>query len=241
MTPRPWTVLPHGPLEDHLSNLKSVQGTLPQGHMVRRMSVARLADGRLAFYNAVPLGEPDMQRLEAWGSPAILYVPNRFHRLDIHAFKQRYPQLRLFCSRGARARIDQAAPVDGTQEDLPSNGEVQWIPLRGTKADEAVMLVRHSGQASLCFGDAVMNLPHLRGIDGLLFRLIRSTGAPKVTPLTKMVLVENKPALADHLRELAALPGLTRLIPSHGDLIETDASAVLRQIADALHPPAVAK
>jgi hypothetical protein len=237
MTPRPWTVLPHGPLEDHQPNLKSVHGELPRGHVGRRMSVARLADGRLAFFNGVPLRESEMQTLEAWGTPAILYVPNRFHRLDVHAFKQRYPQLKLVCSRGARPRVSEVAEVDGTQEELPSSDDVQWIPLRGTKADEAVMLVRHDGQVTLCFGDALMNLPHLGGIEGLALRLIRSTGSPKVTALAQWALVASKPALADHLRELADLPGLRRLVPSHGGIIETDAPAVLRQAADRLHAP----
>jgi hypothetical protein len=239
MPPRPWTVLPHGPLEDLQPNLKGVRGSLPHGRLGRYMSVARLTDGRLAFYNAVPLGEPDMQRLEAWGTPAILYVPNRFHRLDLHAFKQRYPELKLFCSQGARARVEQAAPVDGTQDELPSSGEVevQWIPLRGTKADEAVMQVRFGTQTTLCFGDAVMNIPHLGGFEGLVLRLLGSSGVPKVTFIAKLALVKSKAELADHLRELATLPGLTRLVPTHGDIIDTDAPAVLRKIADVLHRP----
>jgi hypothetical protein len=237
MSARPWTVLPHGPLEDHQPNLKSVRGELPRGHVGRRMSVARLADGGLAFFNGVPLGDSEMRALEAWGTPAILYVPNRFHRLDIHAFKARYPRLKLICSTEARPHVEKAAAVDGSHDDLPSSGDVQWIPLRGTKANEAVMVVRHGGQTTLCFGDALMNLPHLGGFEGTILRLIGSTGSPKVTPLAKWAVVKDKATLADHLRELAALPGLNRLIPTHGGTVERDAPGVLRRVADNLHPP----
>jgi hypothetical protein len=202
------------------------------------MSVARLADGRLAFFNGIPLREPEMQKLEAWGAPAILCVPNGFHRLDIHAFKERYPKLGVFCPKGVRGRIAEVVAVEGTIEDLPRGQGIDWVSLRGTKPGEMAMLVRDGSSSSLCFGDALMNLPHLPGLDGLLFRLIRSTGTPKVTPLAQFTLVESKPALADHLRELSASPGLARLVPSHGNVVETDASGVLRRAADILHAAA---
>jgi hypothetical protein len=200
------------------------------------MSVARLADGRLAFFNGVPLREPEMQKLEAWGTPAILCVPNGYHRLDIHAFKDRYPKLAVFCPKAIRARIAEVVAVEATTEDLPRHQGIDWVSLRGTKPGELAMLVRDGATSSLCFGDALMNLPHLPGLDGLLFRLIRSTGTPKVTPLAQFALVESKSALADHLRELSASPGLNRLVPSHGNVVENDASGVLRRAADTLHP-----
>ena len=74
--PRPWTVLPHRPLEQHEDNLWSVDGSLPFGHMRRRMAIVRLGDGRLVFHNAIPLADDAMRALEAWGDPAILIVPN---------------------------------------------------------------------------------------------------------------------------------------------------------------------
>jgi len=43
--------------------------------------------------------------------------------------------------------------------------------------------------------------------------------------------VRDAGALAAHLERLAATPGLCRLVPSHGDLVEGDAGAVLRQVA----------
>ena len=70
------------------------------------MMIARLADGRLAFLNAVPLGEEAMRELERWGTPAFLCIPARFHTLDVAPFKARYPQLRVLARRGiSPARI----------------------------------------------------------------------------------------------------------------------------------------
>jgi hypothetical protein len=91
--PRPWTVLPHEGIDKLEENLWVVSGALPRAVTNRRMSVVRLADGRLLFHNAIPLREDAMREIEAFGHPAVLVVPNRFHRLDIHAWKQRYRDL----------------------------------------------------------------------------------------------------------------------------------------------------
>src|SRR6266702_2370426 len=95
--PRPWTVLPHGPLEKLEPNLWAVEGTIrmPAGELSRRMCIARLGDGRLLLMNGVPLREEAMREVEAFGKPSFLLVPNGYHRLGIAAFKQRYPQLRV--------------------------------------------------------------------------------------------------------------------------------------------------
>src|SRR5207253_2809342 len=93
-----------------------------------------------------------------------------------------------------------------------------------SRAGEAVFVVQSGGHASLLFGDTMMNLPHLPGLDGLLFRLLGSTGSPRVTLIAKLAIVGDKRALRADLERLAALPGLERIVPSHGFVIERDAA-----------------
>ena len=81
--PRPWTVLSHAPLEKLQANLWSVESALPKSPIRRRMGIARFADGRLLFLNAIPLDEPSMKEIEAWGTPAFAMAGNGFHRLDL--------------------------------------------------------------------------------------------------------------------------------------------------------------
>lgn len=87
---------------------------------------------------------------------------------------------------------------------------------------------------SLLFGDTVMNLPHLPGLEGLLLRLIGSTGGPRVTRLSGLATVGDRRALAAHLDRLAATPRLVRLVPSHGAIVSDRAGEVLREVAAAL-------
>src|SRR6185369_11926380 len=145
--PRPWTVLPHDPIQKLEENLWTVAGRLPHGPMNRRMSVVRLADGGLLFHNAVPLEERAMAEVEAFGRPAFLVVPNGFHRLDLHAFRARYPALRVLCPAPVRRRVEAIAEVDGGWELLPRDGGVEAVPLAGSRSGEAALVVRSAAGA----------------------------------------------------------------------------------------------
>jgi hypothetical protein len=234
-SPRPWTVLPHGPVEHLDENLRAVTGSLPGNPMARRMAVVRLGDGRLVFHNAVPLDEPAMRALAAWGRPAFLVIPNRFHRLDVHAFRARHPGLAVLCPAPARRHVEKVVRVDGSLDLLPADPGLEAVPLEGTRSGEAVLLVRsQAGRATLVFGDALMNLAHRPGAMGLLLRILGTSGGPRVTPVFRRLVVSDRRALASHLSRLAGTPGLSRLLVSHGEDVATAAPAVLRAVAEGL-------
>ena len=231
-----WEPHPHGAIEKHADNLWSVQGTLPPSPLPRRMVVVRLQDGRLVIHSGVALDDEHMAELEAWGRPAILVVPNRFHRHDAAAFKVRYPQLRVLCPSVARDAVAQVVAVDGSVDELNSESTLVVFTLPSCKAGEVALIVRHAdASASAVLTDAVFNLPHLPGFGGLVMKLIGSTGGPRVTKLGKMLMVDDNAGFAAGLRELAMVSGLRRLLPAHGEVIEGDVAARLRDIADRLH------
>ncbi len=61
-----------------------VEGDLPGNNGTRVMTIVKLKDGSLLVHNAT-----------AFGEPAILVVPNGYHRLDSKVFKKRYPKLKV--------------------------------------------------------------------------------------------------------------------------------------------------
>jgi hypothetical protein len=228
---RAWIVQPHDAFEKHDPALWSVRSQLGEASSIRRrMFIARFADGRLAFFNAVPLREEAMRELEAFGTPAFLCIPAAYHTLDVAPFKARYPGLRVLANPGVRERLARKVPVEGGSEELPGDARVRVHALRGTRGEVAV-----SAGGTLCFpGDALMNLPHFGGALGLFFRAVGSTGGPRVTRIAKLFVVTDRAALRDQLRELAAVPGLTRIVPCHGRAIDQEPADTLRAVADAL-------
>jgi hypothetical protein len=235
-TPRPWTVLPHDPIIRHEANLWSVEGSVgPKNPLRRRMTLVKLADGGLLIHNGQALEEPDMKAIEAWGEPRILIVPNGFHRMDAHAFKQRYPKLRVLCPATEDAQVRQVVQVGGHYDSLPQDPSVSVETLEGLKVGEGVLIVRSGERVSLIFNDVLFNMEHQTGFTGFVLRYITaSTGGLKASRIGSLFLIKDRQALRAHLERLAALPGLYRLIIMHGNIIEGDAAARLRAAAQAL-------
>ena len=70
----------------------------------------------------------------------------------------------------------------------------------------------------------------------LLFRLMGFRGA-RTPPLFKLLYLVDKAALRAQFLRWAATPGLCRIVPSHGPVIEEDPSGVLARAAASLAPP----
>ena len=229
-----WNVLPHGPLRELAPGLLTVVGQipLPLGNFPRRMTVVALPRKRSLIFSPIPLHDAEMGQVEALGAPAFLVVPNHGHRLDIRPFKARYPKARVITAPGSRERVEQAVPVDGTTADLGTAAEL--ITVAGVAAMELALLVRHEGGASLVTNDIIGNVRHPQGPGAWIMARLTGFGpTPRVPRYVKRAYVEDAAALAVQLREWAQIPGLVRVVPSHGDIIDHPAP-VLERIARSL-------
>jgi hypothetical protein len=229
-TERPWIVTPHGPIVKHEDNLWTVDGLLPGTPVPRRMAMARRLDGTVVCYHAIPLEASALAEVLAWGRPTELVVGNASHGVDAAAFSQKLG-VKIYGPRADATRMRARWEMAGTLEDLPADPTITFEPVAGTKAGEPVELVRSGDRLSLVFCDALQN----HGEDGpLLTRLLGFRGGPRVVPLFKLLFTSDRAALKADLLRLAALPGLSRLIPCHGAIIDRDAPAVLRTAAAGL-------
>ncbi|HWN68909.1 MAG TPA: hypothetical protein VNM90_14825 [Haliangium sp.] len=229
-----WNVLPHDPVIELASNLRQVTGDLPNMPLRRTMIAVRMQDGRLLLHNPIALEDELMRELERWGTPAFLVVPNGWHRLDCAVFKQRYPEARVVCPSGSRKKVEEVTAVDLTYDAFPGDESVSLAHLSGLREVEGVLTVRSEDGVTLVFNDAVFNVPHLPGLQGVVMRLLGSTGGPRVTRVMRIMAVKDKGALREHLRALASTPALVRVVPGHGHVITRDAAATLGAVAGAL-------
>jgi hypothetical protein len=227
-----WDVLPHLPIEKLEPNLWRVQGSLRGMALKRVMTLVRLDDGRIVVHSAIALEDEAMAEIEAWGKPAVLLVPNGYHRLDAPAWVERYPDLEVMCPSGARPRVEAVVRVDGDYGDLDAGKTLKIETLDGIAAAEGVLTVRSPSGTTLVFNDAVFNMPHGRGLAGWFFRYVTaSTGGPRVPRLFRWFVVKDRAAFGAHLERLADTPGLIRIIVSHHRMITDRPSETLREVA----------
>lgn len=232
-----WTVLPHGKLTHLDDNILTVTGMLdmpPMGHVSRRMTVVRLSDERLVIYSAIALDESQMDVLLRFGKPAFLIVPNDLHRLDVRAWKDRFPSITVVAPAGARKKVQDVVPVDASTIDF-GDSSVRFTTVMGTGDREAALLIETSGGTTIVLNDLIFDLANRQGLRGWLFKAIGMTGdEPHITAPVKMREVKDEGALRAQLEQWSRLPHLKQVVISHGDVIATEPARVLERIASHL-------
>jgi hypothetical protein len=219
-----WTVLPHRPIEKLTDNLWRVSGKL--GTIQRQMVLARMRDGRVVVNNAIALDQAEMTELEAWGEPAVLIVPNGYHRQDALIWKQRYPKSTVVAPPRGKKRVAKLVPVDVDTTAAPADDTVRVIPMDGCASD-TLMEVRSGDDVSLVFCDAVLNVPKLKGMVGFFLAPTGQVSSPRAL---RWFGIQDKRALASHLERLADTPNLRRLLFGHGAPVTEDAPGALRRV-----------
>jgi hypothetical protein len=187
------------------------------------------------IHSAIALEEPAMQSLESLGQVGFILVPNGFHRLDAFAFKQRYQKAKVLCPAGATKKVQEVVPVDGTYAEFPQDSRVSLEHLEGAGQQEGLVLVRDPGDGTLVLNDLIFNMPHGPGLAGFILKhLTASSGGPRISRISRLFLVKDKPKVRAALERLAALPDLRRVIVSHHLVIDSDPAEVLRRVAASL-------
>src|SRR5262245_7111014 len=194
-----------------------------------RMTVIRLADGRLLLHSPVAL-DPDLRRqLDAIGRVCFAVAPNRVHHLYAGEVARAYPGARLWVAPGLeRKRPDlvfEAVLTDEAPDEW--SGEVDQVFFRGRPYENEVAFF-HRPSRSLILCDLAFNFgPSAAAPTRLLMKLLRSYGrlAPsKLDPL----LIRDGRAARESLERILAWD-FDRIIVAHGDILESGGHDVLRR------------
>jgi hypothetical protein len=229
-----WTVMPHGPLEEIDEGILTVAGeiVMPLGRFPRRMTVIGLIGERTIIWSAIALAEPEMARIEALGRPSFLIVPSDAHRLDARIWKQRYPDIQVVTTSGARAGVSEAVPVDTTEAGW-TDPAVHFQTVPGTGGHEGALTVRRSDGVTLIVNDVIGHVRHPNGLGAHLMARLMGFGVsgPRVPWPVRRKIVRDPGALGQQFRKWADDPALKRIIVSHGDPIEKNPAGTLRALA----------
>lgn len=238
-----WEVEPHDSLVELDDGLLTVAGDIhmPLGNFPRRMTVIRLASGGTAIWSAMALRDEEMRRIEMMGTPEWLIVPGVQHRLDARIWKARYPEMRVLCAPKAREKVEEAVRVDAVVDPF-SDPEVTFEAVPGMGELEGVLFVRRNNAITLVVNDLVANVRHPHGIGAQLMARIFGFGVhgPQVPRIVHRMAIEDDAEVAAAMRRWAKIPGLARLVPSHGEIIDSPRD-VLLELANELDGAAETK
>jgi hypothetical protein len=130
--------------------------------------------------------------------------------------------------------VEEAAPVDGDEQDL-AEPDARLFPVAGTGDAEFAFSVRRGDGLTLIVNDIIAHVAHPQGLGAQLMARLMGFGVrkPAIPRVVRRMLVRDKAALAGEFRSWAADGNLRRIVPSHGEIIE-DPAPVLKGLADSL-------
>jgi len=232
-----WKVVPHGSLEQLDEGLETVAGEIrmPLGNFPRRMTIVSLQGGRSAIWSAIPVDEPTMKRIQAMGRIAFLIVPNPGHRLDVRAWKARFPDARVACTSGAREGVEKVIPVEVVGDAL-DDPAVRMLTVPGLAEKEAALSVERQGRVTLVLNDILANVRHPRGFGAQIMARAFGFGVhgPRMPSVCRRVYVKDAKLTAAWLEQWSRNDRLARVVVSHGDVIEDDPRGALADVAKRL-------
>jgi hypothetical protein len=111
--------------------------------------------------------------------------------------------------------------------------DVHLVTPPGMDGLEAVLRINREGRLTLVVNDIVANVEHPHGLGAALMARLFGFGVhhPEMPKVGRKHFVKDAGALTAELRSWADDPELTRIVISHGDIIEEEPDEALRQVA----------
>jgi hypothetical protein len=194
-----------------------------------RMTVMRLADGRLLLHSPVAL-TPELRReLDAIGRVSFAVAPNRLHHLHAGEVAKAYPGAQLWVAPGLeRKRPDLSfVAVLGDEAPAPWKGEVDQLFFRGRPYENEVVFF-HRASRTLILCDLAFNFgPRAAAPTRLLMQLLRSYGRFGPSKLDPLLIRDRRAARQSLTRILEW--DFDRVVVAHGDVLESGGRGALRE------------
>jgi len=194
-----------------------------------RMTIIRLADGRLLLHSPVMLDTGLRAELDALGPVAFAVAPNRVHHLYAGDVATAYPGTRLWIGPGLeRKRPDLVfEAILGDEAPEPWRGQVDQVFFRGRPYENEVTFF-HRASRTLILCDLAFNFgPRTATPTKLLMKLIRSYGHLGPSTLDPW-LIRDRAAARESLECILAWD-FDRIIVAHSDVLESGGHDILRR------------
>jgi hypothetical protein len=194
-----------------------------------RMTVMRLASGRLLLHSPLPLDEGLRAELDALGPVAYAVAPNRVHHLYAGDVRKAYPDARLWIAPGLEKKRPDLVHEAILGDEAPAEwrGEVDQVFFAGRPYENEVAFF-HRASRTLITCDLAFNFgPRAPWRTRVFMSLIRSYGRLTPTRLDPL-LIRDRRAARESLERILAWD-FDRVVVAHGEVQESGGKALLRE------------
>lgn len=193
-----------------------------------RMTVARLANGRLWVHSPVAFDETISRTLAELGPVAYFIAPSRFHDLHWPAWFGHYPDATFCCVEGMKEDHPKLPFQKVLRADMqePWEFELPKLLIAGMpKLNEFVFL--HAASRTLILADLVFNIdPRQQNLLGKLFLKINGIYGRAGCSRIFRRFIRDRQAFRASVEQLLRWD-FDRVVPGHGALVEHGGKRVL--------------
>ena len=210
---------------------------------INTIVIALSEGGLLVIGPSIDTSEAAFAELDGLGRVVAIASPGPFHHLGMPAWQARYPEAKLYASPSGVDRIPKQHKGAGLklhltselQSLLPDHVLVCDAPAM-KHADLHVVIKGAEGENTWISNEVLCNSPELPAspVFAFLFKITGSGPGLAVNSLACKLIGAKKKPLGEFFRAQLDEHPPTRLIPSHGDVLEgSDVAARLRALIDA--------
>lgn len=206
---------------------------MPGGVIFRsRMTVFALPNNGLLLFSPIPIDDAFAEEIEGHGTVTDIVAPNRFHHLFFKKARTRYPDAKGWGAPGLEEKRKDLSfdGMLGDESKWPETLEqhlVQGIP------GLSEIVVFHPATKTLFVTDLCFNIQEIP--NGATKAMLWMAGASKKFTSSKLVkaIRKDKAAVARSVDRILSWD-FERIIPGHGETIDSDAKAQLQQAVSVL-------
>ena len=216
-------------LDDGLWSLDDIL-RLPGGaKMPTRMTVARLGDSTLWVHSPNRADTETLEAVAALGTVAHVVAPSTLHHMFVAPWQKRFPDARCWATPGLRHKRPDIAWTDDldNRADASWQGTIDAVAIDGAPsfAENAFF---HRPSRSLLVADLLFDLVRPDGfMSNVVFSMMGVNGRLAQSRAWRMAVRDR--AAAAHSAARVMEWDFARLVPCHGDVVETDAKDRVRE------------
>lgn len=196
-----------------------------------RMTVVKMAPGKLALHSPIPIDDTMAQAIAALGEVAIIIAPNNFHHLYLPAACQRYPQAEVWGSPGLPKKRPEVVFTGLLEKGARPRWSDVLAPffLDGAPGMSETVFI-HRPSKTLIAVDSFFNLRSAKnGFSRFMLKFTSSYGKAAQSRIWRM-MVKDRKSMAESTRPLLT-EDFERVVMAHGAVVSEDAKPTFEKAA----------
>jgi len=190
-----------------------------------RMTVIRLSSGRLLLHSPVKISDDFRDSIRELGRVDFIVTPNNFHGLFVEDWRREFPEAKYFTAKVVEENENMSLPLSSVSSEV-LGPDIEIIKIEGApKVNEYAFV--HKNSNTLILTDIAFNIgTNVSFWSKIFFKLNGAFDKFGPSKLMK-TMIYDPVALNSSIEEILAFD-ITRIIVSHGDILETNARSNLK-------------